>query len=122
MKTLILALVLATVSFAGEFAGRWTGDVEMKSPDGESRTQSALVVFKEDGGKLTGTGGPDESRQMAFEDVKVDGSKMTGVINDGPTTVNLEFTVSGDEMTGQAKIMREGTTMTAIFKMKRQKS
>jgi hypothetical protein len=123
MKHLLLGLLLAASCFGApaDFIGRWTGDVEVSKPDGNTRTHPALIVFKEIDGKLTGTGGPDESRQMPFENLKVDGNKITGEALDGNTKVSVAFTVDGDSLNGEAKVDADGQTMTAKFALKRSK-
>jgi hypothetical protein len=119
MKPLILALLLSAASFAADFAGKWSGTAEMNR-NGESRTSTAVLIFKQTGQTLTGTGGRDEMEQHPLENVKVEGSKLTCEVNDGDTLVKIALEVEGDVMTGEAKAEKDGQPMTVKFSLKRQ--
>lgn len=119
MKTLILTLLLAAASYAADFAGKWSGTAEMMR-DGETRSSTAVLIFKQDGDKITGTGGRDESQQHPFDNVKVDGDKLTCEVNDGDTVVKVSLQAEGDVMKGEAKAEKDGQKMTVVFHLKRQ--
>jgi len=119
MKPLLLTLLLAAASYAADFAGKWSGTAEMMR-DGETRSSTAVLIFKQDGDKVTGTGGRDESQQHPFDNVKVDGDKLTCEINDGDTLVKVALQAEGDVMKGEAKAEKDGQKMTVVFNLKRQ--
>ncbi|MBL8176739.1 MAG: hypothetical protein JNK48_18830 [Bryobacterales bacterium] len=119
MKTILLTLLLAASTFAADFAGKWSGTAEMMR-NGESRSTTAVLIFKQTGDTVTGTGGRDEAEQRAFDNVKVDGNKLTCEINDGDTVVKITLEAEGDVMKGEANAEREGQKMTLVFNLKRQ--
>jgi len=121
VKTILLGLILTTMSFAADVVGRWTGTISMTSDGGEAREQPALLIFKMEGDKLTGSGGPNEERQMPFETIKVDGENLTFTVVDGEIRVDAAMKVAGDSMTGEAKLERDGRKMVAKFDLKRSK-
>jgi hypothetical protein len=122
VRTILLGLILTTMSFAADVVGKWSGTINMTSDGGEAREQPALLIFKMDGDKLSGSGGPNEERQMPFEGIKVDGDNLTFTVVDGEVRVEAAMKVNGDTMTGEAKIEREGQKRVAKFDLKRSKA
>jgi hypothetical protein len=121
VKTLLLGLILASMSFAADVVGRWTGTVTLISDSGEPRPQPALLIFKMEGDKLTGTGGPNEDRQIPFQVIKLEGDDLTFTVGDDDVKVDARLKVAGDSLTGEGKLERDGRTMVAKFDMKRSK-
>lgn len=119
MKTLLLALALTMPLAAADFAGKWTGTMQGKNDQGETRSQPVVIVFKMEDGKLTGHGGPDESEQHDFSNVKVDGNVVTFEVNDSPLHVRLE--VDGDKMTGRVEGEHDGDKRTMDLALTRAK-
>lgn len=119
MKTLLLALLVSAASYAADFAGKWSGTADMMR-NGENRSSTAVLIFKQTGDKLTGTGGRDEIEQHPLENVKVEGSKLTCEVNDGDTLIKIALEAEGDVMTGEAKAEKGGESMTVKFNLKRQ--
>lgn len=73
--------------------------------DGENTAKPAYSVFNQDGNKLSGSVGPNESEQDSFKGGKVDGDKLTFDVPQGPNdegSVHVEMRVDGDQMTGRA--------------------
>ena len=90
------------------------------SGGGQSRTSTAVLIFKQDGERVTGTGGRDESEQHPLDNIKVDGDKLTFEVNDGDTIVKAILQVEGDVIKGEAKAQKDGENMTVVFSLKRQ--
>ena len=73
--------------------------------DGENDAKPAYSIFKQDGNKLSGSVGPNESEQDSFEGGKVYGDKLTFDVPQGPNgegSIHVEMQVKGDQMTGRA--------------------
>ncbi|HUQ93915.1 MAG TPA: hypothetical protein VM120_19710 [Bryobacteraceae bacterium] len=121
MRVILFSLVLAAVSFAADAAGRWSGNIEIKSPDGESRARPVLLIFKREGGKLKGSGGPNDDRQISFINVGEDETRLMFEVDDDGTTAKFDVKVEGDEMKGEAKISHDGQAMDGKFILKREK-
>jgi hypothetical protein len=100
---LLLGVMLPTVArCAPNVTGKWSGTLQM---DGENDAKPAYSVFNQDGNKLSGSVGPNESEQDSFEGGKVDGDKLTFDVPQGPNSegsIHVEMQVKGDQMTGRA--------------------
>jgi len=82
--------------------GKWSGTLQMK---GQNDAKPAYSIFHQDGNKLSGSVGPNESEQDSFEGGKVDGDKLTFDVPQGPNgegSIHVEMQVKGDQMTGRA--------------------
>src|SRR5258708_464702 len=102
MKSLLLALFFSALTLsAADVTGKWSGSFELKNSDGEVRNPPAYLVLKQDGAKLTGTGGPAADRQEGIITGKIDGNKLVFVAEHDGQTMNFELQVDGDAMTGQ---------------------
>ncbi|HET7748800.1 MAG TPA: hypothetical protein VFK81_05430 [Terriglobales bacterium] len=100
---LLLGAMFPTVALcAPNVAGKWSGTLQM---DGQKDAKTAYSIFNQDGNKLSGSVGPDESEQDEFEGGKVEGDKLTFDVPQGPNgegSLHVELHVKGDQMTGRA--------------------
>jgi hypothetical protein len=99
---LLLGAVLSAALDTSNVTGKWSGTLQM---DGENDAKPAYSIFNQDGNKLSGSVGPNESEQDSFEGGKVDGDKLTFDVPQGPNgegSIHVEMQVKGDEMTGRA--------------------
>ena len=72
---LLLGAVLSALALdTPNVTGKGLGILQM---DGQNEVKSAHSIFKQDGNKLAGSVGPNESEQDSFEGGKVDGDKLT---------------------------------------------
>jgi uncharacterized protein involved in tellurium resistance len=106
MKSIVLTLLLllgAWTAAAADLSGRWTGTIDVKE-NGESRTVPVLLILKQEGTKLTGSGGGSEDDQHAILKGSVEGDKVT-IEAEGNEHGNfhLELKVDGDQMTGDVR-------------------
>src|SRR6185295_5188591 len=98
MKMLLLFAAFIMSAAAADVTGKWTGT--RANPDGS--TAGAVVILKQTGTQITGSAGPDDSSQYAFEKVKMEGASLTAEVRDpsgNPFTLTL--TVDGDRMKGE---------------------
>ncbi len=100
---LLLGAMLPTVALCTpNVTGKWSGTLQM---DGENDAKPAYSILNQDGNKLSGSVGPNESEQDSFEGGKVDGDKLTFDVPQGPNgegSIHVEMQVKGDQMTGRA--------------------
>jgi hypothetical protein len=100
---LLLGATLSAVALSTpNVTGKWSGTLQM---DGESDAKPAYSIFKQDGNRLSGSVGPNESEQDSFEGGKVDGDKLTFDVpqgQNGEGSIHVEMQVKGDQMTGRA--------------------
>lgn len=135
---LSLALVLAAVTLAGpqddkgaakptdrraqkvDVSGKWSGTLEFKNAEGETKSGSAYMILKQDGDKLTGSGGPSEGEQHPIRNGKVEGDRLTFEAMESDNPMVFDLTVNGDQITGEIKAsQKEGKTHTAKLSLKR---
>src|SRR5688572_5126878 len=89
MKTLAAILILcasilpaatsaqATAAQAANLTGDWNANFTLTAPDGRSQTITFTFHFTQKGKALTGTIGPEPSRQWKVDKGVVDGTKVT---------------------------------------------
>src|SRR5262245_40320238 len=105
MKTLVCALILSALAFAADVTGKYSGTYTSTGSDGQQNESGVLVILKQTGTQISGSGGPDETRQYPIRNGKIAGNKITGeaVNPDGPVYA-LSLTVAGDKITGDVQI------------------
>jgi hypothetical protein len=78
MKMLICLLLLTGLTLsAGELTGKWSGKFDITTEEGELKNDSAVMNLKLDGGKVSGTAGPNEDQQWAIRNGKLEAGKLT---------------------------------------------
>ena len=100
---LLLGAMLSAVALGTpNVTGKWSGTLQM---DGENEAKPAYSIFHQDGNKLWGSVGPDESQQDSFEGGTVDSDKVTFDVPQGPNgegSIHVEMQVKADQMSGRA--------------------
>ena len=121
MKLLTLAFFLSAMLLtAGDVTGHWSGNFEMKSSDGETRTPPVYLILKQEGNKVTGTGGRDIEDRHEITKGTIEGNKVVLDVEAGDRDIHLEFTVDGDQLNGEATRARgDGDKQTAKLSAKR---
>ncbi len=121
MKILALAFLSVAVMLA-DVTGNWSGALSMTGPGGETQSQPILLILKQEGAKVTGTGGRDENDRHAVLEGKADNGKIVLEVEAGSSPVRLELALSGDELNGEASRTRgDGSKQTAKVAVKRVK-
>jgi hypothetical protein len=116
MKKPLLAVLMAGALSAADVTGRWKGTL---TPEGGNEGP-ALVILKQMGESVTGSGGPDESERHEIINGKVAGDKVTFEIATGGQ-MKFDLTIQGDELSGQVTRERQGQFQTAKLSLKREK-
>ena len=80
-------LICASAAAAGDVTGTWSGN-------------PFYLVIKQDGAKLSGTGGPGKKSQVVVEDGRVEGDRLTFRL--GPFRFDLRV-IAPDEIKGEAQ-------------------
>ena len=76
MKRTVCCLLLSVVSLLADVTGKWSGSFDVTGPDGETKADTAFLNLKQDGGKITGTAGPNEEHQFDIKTGKIEGDKI----------------------------------------------
>jgi hypothetical protein len=122
MKKLFILLVTTTLALtAGELTGKWGGSFEMTNASGETHADSALMNLKLDGTSVTGTVGPNEDKQWAIKNGKLDDKKLTFKVEmDDGGIIEFDLVFDGDTIRGKAAgTGNEGEKMSAKLDLKR---
>jgi hypothetical protein len=123
MKTIVLTVLLALsamTAMAADVSGKWSGTF---TPDGESASHGVLIL-KQTGDTISGTGGPDDGEQMPIKNGKIDGDRVTFEIqHPSGMTLKMSLVLSGDSMKGDVTASGgEGQSMKAKLEVTRVKA
>lgn len=92
---LALALAVTTVTAATpDISGKWSGSFRVTTPSGETEDDTSTCVLKQEGNKITGTGGPSDDKQWPITKGTIDGDNIYIEVtaDDGPVwKVTLKF-------------------------------
>jgi hypothetical protein len=117
MRKMALARAVSTLCLAAADAtGKWSGSLK---PDGDEESHSAYLVIQQDGQKLTGSGGPNESEQHPMQNGKIAQDRLTFEVSAGKGTLFFDLKLVGDEMTGSVQLKGESEARTAKVSLKR---
>lgn len=117
----LASLVFASVCLA-DVTGQWTGFFEFKGDGGETRQAPVLLILKQEGSKVTGTGGRDEQDRHEVLKGTVEGDVVTLEVEAGGAPIQLKMVLKGDELTGDVSRERpSGEKQTAKVSVKRAK-
>jgi hypothetical protein len=122
MKKLFCLLLLASFALsAGELTGKWSGSFTATTSSGESKEDSAYLVFKVDGANVTGTAGPNEEKQFAIKDGKLADGKLTFRVEiDDGRSFNFDLVFDGDTVRGTSVgVDDDGAKISAKVDLKR---
>jgi hypothetical protein len=92
--------------------------MEMKSSDGETRSRPAHIVLQQEGEKITGQAGPNETDLYPLTNCKATGAKLHCEIAANEMAIDVD--VEGDKMTGMLSgPSPEGGSRTAKLALQR---
>src|SRR3954452_20609356 len=96
MRLTLVALLLSLAAQAADFTGNWA-------------SAPMYFVLKQDGNKLSGTGGPTaKDQQLSFDNGTVDGNRASFKIGSFQVSVQM----NGDELRGE---LNTGSGTNPIF-------
>jgi hypothetical protein len=114
----IAAVLLLTVSgLAADVSGTWTGTFSVPRSD---HKEPQCFVLKQDGEKLTGSGGPDAVEQYPLLSGSIENDVVTFELTSGEWNFIYDLKAVGQEMTGTLHLKsKEGDTRTAEVVLKK---
>jgi hypothetical protein len=125
MRTLLCFLMLAALAGVAladvSVTGKWSGSFNPTDSNGESKESTALLVLKQSGSDITGTVGPNEDEQFAIQKGKIEGDKITLVVDHDGSTMTFNLLLAADRITGEAQMSRDGETKKAKIDVSRAK-
>jgi hypothetical protein len=111
MNELAVALLLMLSSMAADVSGKWTGTF---SVPGSDHKEPQLFTLKQDGRKLTGSGGPDAAEQYPIANGRVDDDVVRFDLSTDNWTFTYDLKRVGQELNGDLLLKsKEGDTRTA---------
>jgi hypothetical protein len=122
MKKLFgLLLVSSFALIAGDLTGKWSGKFDITNSDGEAKADSAFMNLKLEGKTVTGTAGPNESKQWAIKNGKLEEGKLTFEVDmEGGGSIEFALVFDGDAIRGSAAgTGNGGEKMSAKVDLKR---
>ena len=120
MRTLICLLAVAACACAADVTGKWAGNVEIATPQGEAERHPITFELRQSGHELTGALASD-GRESQIKNGKVEGHAVTFQVqpgDEGPTWT-VKLTLAGDDLNGDASAERDGETRKAKLTLKR---
>jgi len=118
LHLVLVALASILLAVPADVSGKWSGSFK---PDNEENPLPLFLVLKQDGGSLTGSGGPTETEQHPMQNGKIDGDHLVFEVNAGKGTFYFDLKIAGDEITGGLQMKRDSVTRTAKVSLKRAK-
>lgn len=122
MRALLLLLSSALI-WAADVTGSWSGPIET-TRNGETRSSTALLILKQDGGKITGTIGPNEGNRTDISKGSIEGSdvKLEAVVAGPDLRVTVNLKLEGEKLVGELKVAGpDGQQMTGKMNLDRAK-
>jgi hypothetical protein len=109
-RTIALLLLLALNAMAGDLTGKWSGSFRANGADHDV---PQLFILKQDGNKITGSGGPDWSEQYPLENGKVDGDRARFELTTGAWKFTYDLKATGRQMVGDLELKSLNDKRTA---------
>jgi len=111
MNKIGTVLLLTLSGMAGDVSGTWTGTF---SVPGSDHKEPQYFILKQDGTKLTGSGGPDAVEQYVIANGTVEDGVVTFELTRGEWKFKYDLKTVEQEMTGTLHLKsKEGDTRTA---------
>jgi hypothetical protein len=102
---------------AADVSGTWTGTFGVPGSD---HKEPQYFILRQDGKKLTGSGGPDAVEQYPILKGNVENDVVTFELTSGEWKFNYDLKAVGQEMTGTLHLKsKEGDTRTAEVVLKK---
>jgi hypothetical protein len=115
MRILTLALLFILGSAVGDVSGNWHGSFRV---DGGDHDVPQLLLLKEDGTKLTGSGGPDATERYPISNGRVNGDRVTFEITTGDWEFSYDLQISGPQMSGKLVLKSANDSRSAEVTLK----
>jgi hypothetical protein len=116
MRILVVALVLILGLAAGDVSGNWHGYFRV---DGGDHDVPQFLLLKEDGTKLTGTGGPDATERYPISNGQVNGDRVTFELTTGDWKFFYDLKSSGLQMSGKVVLKSANDSRSAEVTLKK---
>ena len=113
MRAILLAVLLTAAAMAADLSGTWDGTFATRLPDGHTANDPVHLVLRQEGARLTGTGGPSADRQMPISNGSVSGSAVHFEIATPDGTFRFDIRLQNDRLQGDVSRTLNGEPMRA---------
>ncbi len=100
-RLLAVFILLVATAIAGDVTGKWSGSFKA---DGADHEIPQLFIFKQDGNKLGGSGGPDQNEQYPIENGKIDGTHVRFELTTGEWRFTYDLRTDGLKLSGDLEL------------------
>ena len=114
-------LLLAATASAADLSGKWTGTVDVTSPDGSARQLSVVLQLRQKGAELSGTIADANGNEVNIANAALEGSTITFEVKQGDNGPlwKVKLTASDDALSGEATTAWSGQSMKGRMNLKR---
>ena len=124
----LFTLLVASFASAADVSGKWSGSLEIKTPDGQTQTLPGYAELKQQGTTLTGTVWKDVENKFPIKKGRVEGDKITFEFSapEGEEEATLVHmvrltAVSKNQLEGELRFGQEGETVAGKLTFTRDK-
>jgi hypothetical protein len=118
----LLAGAFALVAAADtNVTGKWSGSFNVIDGGGQVNGSTAVLILNQSGAEITGSVGPNEGEQHAIKKGRIEGEKITLLVEDEGRTINLDLVLVADRMQGEVNMTHNGQTAKAKIEVTRAK-
>jgi len=118
-RAIAFVLLCSAAALAGDVSGTWTGAFKVNGGD---HTVPQVIILKQTGNKLTGSGGPNTEEQYPIENGKVDGDHVTFELTSGEWRFSYDLKWDGpEEMRGDLGLKSLDDSRTAKILLRKPK-
>ena len=107
-------------AFGADVTGKYSGTVEFQNPNGETRKGAAFLDVKQEGDKLTGVAGPNESETYPIVKGRIEGDTLTFEVTTNDRLMKLVLKHDNGKLKGEATTDRDGQKMKATLELSKQ--
>ena len=114
----------ATLLFGAGVAGKWTGSVQVKLPDGETRSYDLFASFSQNGDDVSGSiGRADEGDGIAIQRGRMQGGRLSFEVTppESMTPVKFELELNKETLEGSLKGEIDGGPLSGKVALTRSK-
>ena len=116
MRILVIALLFILGLVVGDVSGNWHGSFRV---DGGDHDVPQLLTLRQDGTKLTGTGGPDATERYPISNGQVNGDRVTFELTTGDWKFFYDLRSSGQQMSGKLTLKSMNESRSAEVSLKK---
>jgi hypothetical protein len=116
MRLSAVALWFALGFAVGGVSGKWQGSFRVNGGDHDV---PQLLIFNEDGAKLTGTGGPDATERYPISNGQVNGDHITFELTTGDWKFFYDLRTAGQQMSGKLTLKSANDSRGAEVSLKK---